>query len=43
MGKNRYEQVGFELKNLESSTLPVLFAERIVNPKLKKQYYFIFI
>ena len=33
--KNRYEQVGFELKNLESSTLPVLFAERIVNPKHK--------
>ena len=33
--KNRYEQVGFELKNLKSSTLPVLFAERIVNPELK--------
>ena len=33
--KRRYREVGFTLKNLESSTLPVLFAERIVNPEYK--------
>lgn len=33
--KRRYREVGFTLKNLESSTLPVLFAERIVNPAYK--------
>lgn len=33
--KERYQKVGFQLKVLESSTLPVLFAERIIDPKLK--------
>ena len=33
--KKHYQNVGFELKNLESSTLPVLFAQRIVNPNYK--------
>jgi acetylornithine deacetylase/succinyl-diaminopimelate desuccinylase-like protein len=33
--KRHYREVGFTLKNLESSTLPVLFAERIVNPDYK--------
>ena len=33
--KRHYSEVGFTLKNLESSTLPVLFAERIVNPDYK--------
>ncbi len=33
--KRHYSEVGFTLKNLESSTLPVLFAERIVNPEYK--------
>ena len=33
--KQQYSKVGFKLKTLESSTLPVLFAERIVNPAFK--------
>jgi len=33
--KRHYREVGFKLKNLESSTLPVLFAERIINPEYK--------
>ena len=33
--KRKYRDVGFTLKNLESSTLPVLFAERVVNPEYK--------
>ncbi len=33
--KRHYKEVGFTLTNLESSTLPVLFAERIVNPNYK--------
>ena len=33
--KEHYSKVGFELKTLESSTLPVLFAERIINPAFK--------
>ena len=33
--KRHYKEVGFTLKNLESSTLPVLFAERVVNPDYK--------
>lgn len=32
--KNRYQKVGFQLKTLESSTLPVLFAEKIIDPAL---------
>lgn len=38
--KRRYKEVGFQLKNLESSTLPVLFAERIVNPELKTVLFY---
>ena len=38
--KNRYKKVGFELKNLESSTLPVLFAERIVNSEFKTVLFY---
>ena len=38
--KARYQKVGFELKTLESSTLPVLFAERIVNPELKTVLFY---
>lgn len=33
--KQQYSKVGFKLKTLESSTLPVLFAERIINPTFK--------
>lgn len=33
--KKHYSKVGFKLKTLESSTLPVLFAERIINPEWK--------
>ena len=33
--KEHYSKVGFELKTLESSTLPVLFVERIINPAFK--------
>ena len=33
--KKKYKEVGFNLQTLESSTLPVLFAERTVDPKLK--------
>ena len=33
--KNHYEKVGFQLKTLESSTLPVLFAEKFISPELK--------
>ncbi|MAD96666.1 MAG: acetylornithine deacetylase [Flavobacteriaceae bacterium] len=33
--KKKYQDVGFQLETLESSTLPVLFAERMVDPKLK--------
>jgi len=33
--KQHYGKVGFKLKTLESSTLPVLFAERIINPSFK--------
>ena len=38
--KDRYKKVGFELKILESSTLPVLFAERIVNPAFKTVLFY---
>jgi acetylornithine deacetylase/succinyl-diaminopimelate desuccinylase-like protein len=38
--KRRYREVGFTLKNLESSTLPVLFAERMVNPKYKTMLFY---
>lgn len=33
--KKHYSKVGFKLKTLESSTLPVLFAERIIDPSFK--------
>lgn len=33
--KDHYGAVGFQLETLASSTLPVLFAERIINPALK--------
>lgn len=33
--KRNYKEVGFKLSNLESSTLPVLFAERIIDPNYK--------
>ena len=33
--KEQYKKVGFQLKTLESSTLPVLLAERVVNPTFK--------
>ncbi len=33
--KNQYQKVGFQLKTLESSSLPVLFAERTIDPSLK--------
>ena len=33
--KNKYEKVGFQLKTLESSTLPVLFAEKLISPEFK--------
>tara|TARA_R110001632_G_scaffold43376_1_gene109871 strand:+ start:32069 stop:33571 length:1503 start_codon:yes stop_codon:yes gene_type:complete len=38
--KTRYKKVGFELKTLESSTLPVLFAERIINPDFKTVLFY---
>ncbi len=38
--KEKYRKVGFQLKNLESSTLPVLFAERIVNPSFKTVLFY---
>tara|TARA_R110002074_G_scaffold231282_3_gene402873 strand:- start:1 stop:1503 length:1503 start_codon:yes stop_codon:yes gene_type:complete len=38
--KTRYKKVGFELKTLESSTLPVLFAERIVDPDFKTVLFY---
>ena len=38
--KRRYEKVGFQLKTLESSTLPVLFAERIVNAEFKTVLFY---
>lgn len=38
--KKEYEEVGFQFNTLESSTLPVLFAERIVNPKLKTVLFY---
>ena len=38
--KKKYEKVGFQLKTLESSTLPVLFAERIVNPSYKTVLFY---
>lgn len=33
--KKKYRNVGFTFKNLEATTLPVVFAERIVSPSLK--------
>jgi len=33
--KNKYEKVGFQLKTLESSTLPVLFAEKLISSEFK--------
>ncbi len=33
--KKKYKKIGFSFKNLEAKTLPVLFAERIVNPDYK--------
>ena len=33
--KQHYGKVGFKLRTLESSTLPVLFAERIIDPAFK--------
>ena len=33
--KEQYKKVDFQLKTLESSTLPVLLAERVVNPSFK--------
>ena len=33
--KKKYKKLGFSFKNLEATTLPVLFAERIVNPDYK--------
>jgi acetylornithine deacetylase/succinyl-diaminopimelate desuccinylase-like protein len=38
--KNRYEKVGFQLKKLESSTLPVLFAQRILDPTFKTVLFY---
>ena len=38
--KNKYEKVGFQLKTLESSTLPVLFAEKFISPKLKTVLFY---
>ena len=38
--KEHYRKVGFELKTLESSTLPVLFAERIINPAFKTLLFY---
>lgn len=38
--KERYKKVGFTLQTLESSTLPVLFAERIVNPEFKTVLFY---
>jgi len=38
--KARYQKVGFELITLESSILPVLFAERIVNPDFKTVLFY---
>jgi acetylornithine deacetylase/succinyl-diaminopimelate desuccinylase-like protein len=33
--KEKYKKIGFSFKNLEATTLPVLFAERILNPDYK--------
>jgi acetylornithine deacetylase/succinyl-diaminopimelate desuccinylase-like protein len=38
--KNRYQKVGFQLKTLASPTLPVLFAERIVDPAFKTVLFY---
>jgi len=38
--KNRYEKVGFQFTILKSSTLPVLFAERKVDPALKTVLFY---
>ncbi|MEQ6124651.1 M20/M25/M40 family metallo-hydrolase [Pseudotenacibaculum sp. MALMAid0570] len=38
--KRHYEKVGFKVSELESSTLPVLLAERIINPKLKTVLFY---
>ena len=38
--KSKYENVGFKLKTLKTSTLPVLFAERIVNPSFKTVLFY---
>ena len=32
--KNKYQKVGFQLKKLPTTTLPVLFAERIIDAAL---------
>tara|TARA_R110002126_G_scaffold277560_4_gene423598 strand:+ start:1563 stop:3089 length:1527 start_codon:yes stop_codon:yes gene_type:complete len=38
--KNKYEKVGFTFKTLASSTLPVLFAERVLDPSLKTVLFY---
>lgn len=38
--KNRYEKVGFNFQNLEATTLPVLFAERMVDPAFKTVLFY---
>ncbi|TXD54369.1 MULTISPECIES: M20/M25/M40 family metallo-hydrolase [unclassified Polaribacter] len=38
--KNRFQKVHFQLKALESPTLPVLFAERIVDPTFKTVLFY---
>jgi len=38
--REKYQKVGFSFQNLEATTLPVLFAERIVNPSLKTVLFY---
>ena len=38
--KKKYKKIGFSFKNLEATTLPVLFAERIVDPDLKTVIFY---
>ena len=38
--KKKYEKVGFKLKTLATSTLPVLFAEKIINPSFKTVLFY---
>lgn len=38
--KKKYKKVGFTFKTLEATTLPVLFAERLVNPNYKTVLFY---